>query len=90
MKIGTPLTPSALRVMLLGAGELGKEVVPLAWCNHRLAVVRFRHHFLRTEMSVVLCLVCHSYLHLVVVRFLHHRLQREMLVVSNLVYLLGA
>lgn len=25
--IGTPLTPSALRVMLLGAGELGKEVV---------------------------------------------------------------
>lgn len=27
MKIGTPLSPSALRVMLLGAGELGKEVV---------------------------------------------------------------
>lgn len=27
MKIGTPLTPSALRVMLLGAGELGKEVI---------------------------------------------------------------
>lgn len=26
MKIGTPLSPSALRVMLLGAGELGKEV----------------------------------------------------------------
>ncbi len=26
MKIGTPLTPSALRVMLLGSGELGKEV----------------------------------------------------------------
>lgn len=27
MRIGTPLTPSATRVMLLGAGELGKEVV---------------------------------------------------------------
>ena len=26
-RIGTPLTPSATRVMLLGAGELGKEVV---------------------------------------------------------------
>lgn len=26
-RIGTPLTPGALRVMLLGAGELGKEVV---------------------------------------------------------------
>ena len=27
MKFGTPLTPSALKVMLLGAGELGKEVI---------------------------------------------------------------
>jgi len=27
MKIGTPLSPSAMRVMLLGAGELGKEVI---------------------------------------------------------------
>ncbi len=27
MKFGTPLSPSALRVMLLGAGELGKEVL---------------------------------------------------------------
>ncbi len=27
MQIGTPLSPSALRVMLLGAGELGKEVI---------------------------------------------------------------
>ena len=27
MRIGTPLSPSATRVMLLGAGELGKEVV---------------------------------------------------------------
>jgi phosphoribosylglycinamide formyltransferase 2 len=27
MRIGTPVTPSATRVMLLGAGELGKEVV---------------------------------------------------------------
>ncbi|MGE5491884.1 MAG: formate-dependent phosphoribosylglycinamide formyltransferase [Actinomycetota bacterium] len=27
MKFGTPLSPSALRVMLLGSGELGKEVV---------------------------------------------------------------
>lgn len=27
MRIGTPLTPSATRVMLLGAGELGKEVI---------------------------------------------------------------
>ena len=27
MKIGTPLSRSALRVMLLGAGELGKEVI---------------------------------------------------------------
>lgn len=27
MSIGTPLSPSALRVMLLGGGELGKEVV---------------------------------------------------------------
>ncbi len=25
-RIGTPLSPSATRVMLLGAGELGKEV----------------------------------------------------------------
>ena len=27
MRLGTPLSPSALRVMLLGAGELGKEVI---------------------------------------------------------------
>jgi len=27
MKIGTPLTPHAIRVMLLGSGELGKEVI---------------------------------------------------------------
>lgn len=27
VEIGTPLTPNALRVMLLGSGELGKEVV---------------------------------------------------------------
>ncbi len=27
MKIGTPLSPNALRVMLLGSGELGKEVI---------------------------------------------------------------
>src|SRR6201996_7422623 len=27
MKLGTPLSPNATRVMLLGAGELGKEVV---------------------------------------------------------------
>jgi len=27
MKLGTPLSPTALRVMLLGAGELGKEVI---------------------------------------------------------------
>ena len=27
MHIGTPLSPTATRVMLLGAGELGKEVV---------------------------------------------------------------
>ena len=27
MKIGTPLSPNALRVMLLGAGELGREVI---------------------------------------------------------------
>jgi phosphoribosylglycinamide formyltransferase 2 len=27
MRIGTPLTPGAVRVMLLGAGELGKEVI---------------------------------------------------------------
>ena len=27
MKIGTPLSPSAIKVMLLGSGELGKEVV---------------------------------------------------------------
>ena len=27
MRIGTPLTPGATRVMVLGAGELGKEVV---------------------------------------------------------------
>ena len=25
--LGTPLTPAAIRVMLLGAGELGKEVI---------------------------------------------------------------
>lgn len=27
MKIGTPLSPTATKVMLLGAGELGKEVI---------------------------------------------------------------
>ncbi|MBV9330129.1 MAG: NAD-dependent epimerase/dehydratase family protein, partial [Alphaproteobacteria bacterium] len=27
MRFATPLTPSGLKVMLLGAGELGKEVV---------------------------------------------------------------
>src|SRR5471032_692935 len=27
VKIGTPLSPSATRVMLLGCGELGKEVI---------------------------------------------------------------
>ncbi|HEY6897464.1 MAG TPA: formate-dependent phosphoribosylglycinamide formyltransferase [Rhodocyclaceae bacterium] len=27
MRLGTPLSPSAIRVMLLGSGELGKEVV---------------------------------------------------------------
>src|SRR3569623_3232363 len=27
VKIGTPLSPGATRVMLLGAGELGKEVI---------------------------------------------------------------
>ena len=27
MKIGTPLSPTATRVMLLGSGELGKEVI---------------------------------------------------------------
>src|SRR5437773_7960769 len=27
MNIGTPLSPSATRVMLLGSGELGKEVI---------------------------------------------------------------
>lgn len=26
-RLGTPLSPSATRVMLLGAGELGKEVI---------------------------------------------------------------
>ena len=27
MEIGTPLSPNATRVMLLGSGELGKEVI---------------------------------------------------------------
>ena len=27
IRIGTPLSPSAVRVMFLGGGELGKEVV---------------------------------------------------------------
>src|SRR5690348_466921 len=27
MQLGTPLSPSATRVLLLGAGELGKEVI---------------------------------------------------------------
>ncbi len=27
MKFGTPLSPAAIKVMLLGSGELGKEVV---------------------------------------------------------------
>ena len=27
MKLGTPLSPTTVKVMLLGAGELGKEVV---------------------------------------------------------------
>ena len=27
MKLGTPLSPAAVKVMLLGSGELGKEVI---------------------------------------------------------------
>ena len=27
MKLGTPLSPAAIKVMLLGSGELGKEVI---------------------------------------------------------------
>ena len=27
LRMGTPLTPAALKIMMLGAGELGKEVV---------------------------------------------------------------
>ncbi|HAN56219.1 MAG TPA: phosphoribosylglycinamide formyltransferase 2, partial [Betaproteobacteria bacterium] len=27
MKLGTPLSPTATRVMFLGSGELGKEVI---------------------------------------------------------------
>jgi phosphoribosylglycinamide formyltransferase 2 len=27
IRIGTPLSPTALRVMLLGGGEFGKEVI---------------------------------------------------------------
>jgi phosphoribosylglycinamide formyltransferase 2 len=27
VKLGTPLSPAAVKVMLLGSGELGKEVV---------------------------------------------------------------
>ena len=27
MKLGTPLSPATVKVMLLGSGELGKEVV---------------------------------------------------------------
>jgi phosphoribosylglycinamide formyltransferase 2 len=27
MRIGTPLSPSAMRVMVLGSGELGKEII---------------------------------------------------------------
>ncbi|MHB8744352.1 MAG: formate-dependent phosphoribosylglycinamide formyltransferase [Sulfuricaulis sp.] len=45
MRIGTPLSPSATRVMLLGAGELGKEVI-IAWQRlgvEVIAVDRYPH-----------------------------------------------
>ena len=38
-RLGTPLSPTAVRVMLLGSGELGKEVILLSYPgeNHGLA-----------------------------------------------------
>ena len=35
MRFGTPLSPNAVKVMLLGAGELGKEVI-IELQRHRL------------------------------------------------------
>jgi phosphoribosylglycinamide formyltransferase 2 len=42
---GTPLSPAALRVMLLGAGELGKEVLIALqrWGVETIAVDRYEH-----------------------------------------------
>ncbi len=45
MRIGTPLTPHATRVMLLGSGELGKEVIieMQRWGIEVIAVDRYAH-----------------------------------------------
>lgn len=45
MRIGTPLSPGATRVMLLGAGELGKEVIIALqrWGVEVIAVDRYPH-----------------------------------------------
>ena len=45
MKIGTPLSPSATTVMLLGSGELGQEVIIALQrlCVEVLAVDRYEH-----------------------------------------------
>lgn len=45
MRIGTPLTPGATKVMLLGAGELGKEVIIAfqRWGVEVVAVDRYPH-----------------------------------------------
>ncbi|HET9112460.1 MAG TPA: formate-dependent phosphoribosylglycinamide formyltransferase, partial [Burkholderiales bacterium] len=45
MRIGTPLTSNATRVMLLGSGELGKEVIieMQRWGIETIAVDRYAH-----------------------------------------------
>lgn len=45
MRIGTPLSPGATRVMLLGSGELGKEVIIALqrWGVEVIAVDRYPH-----------------------------------------------
>ena len=45
VKIGTPLSQTAKKVLLCGAGELGKEVAALYECNS-LVITRIPCHFM--------------------------------------------
>jgi phosphoribosylglycinamide formyltransferase 2 len=55
MKLGTPLSPSATRVMLLGSGELGKEVIAVdRYDNAPGHQVAHRHHVINMADSAQL------------------------------------